>query len=76
MDSGPQESWTGLAGRGHKKESTNLTQDSSHLSQARARVLRGQRAEAIEEGESSLAESDSSDQGEAVTQRDTVTGNE
>ncbi|KAA8582582.1 hypothetical protein FQN60_006253 [Etheostoma spectabile] len=62
VDSGPQESWTGLMRRGRKKGSTTLTQGSSHLSQPRARVLRGQRQEAMEEGESSPAESDSSDQ--------------
>lgn len=65
MDSGPQESWTGVARRGRKKGSTILTQGSSRLSQPRARVLRGHRQEAMEEGESSPAESDSSDQGEA-----------
>lgn len=66
MDSGPQESWTGLVRRGRKKGCTTLTQGSSRLSQPRARVLRGHRQEAMEEGESSPAESDSSDQGEAV----------
>lgn len=67
MESCPQESWTTLVRRGHKKGSTTLTQASSRLSQPRAKVLRGQRQEAMEEGESSPAESDSSDQGEAVT---------
>ncbi|KAG7242844.1 hypothetical protein INR49_018099 [Caranx melampygus] len=62
VDSGPQESWTGLVRRGRKKGSTTLTQGSSRLSQARPRALRGQRQEAMAEGESSPAESDSSDQ--------------
>ncbi len=66
VDSGPQESWTGLVRRGRKKGSTTLTQSTSRLSQPRARVLRGQRQEAMEEGESSPADSDSSDQGKAV----------
>lgn len=64
VDSGPQESWTGLVRSGRKKGSSNLTQGSSHLSQPRAKVLRGQRQEAMEDGESSPAESDSSDQEE------------
>lgn len=63
MDSGPQENWTGLVRRGNKKVSSTLTQGSSHLSQPRPRVLRGQRQDTMEEGESSRAESDSSDQG-------------
>lgn len=67
MDSGPQENWAGLVHRGRKKGSTALTQGSSRLSQPRARVLRGHRQEAMEDGESSPAESDSSDQGEAAT---------
>lgn len=67
MDSGPQESWTGLVRRGCKKGSSTLTQGSSHANQPRARVLRGQRlSEAMEEGESSPAESDSTDQGERL----------
>ena len=66
VDSGPQESWTGLLRRGRKKGSTILTQGSSRLSQPRARALRGQRQEAMEVGESSPPESDSSDQGEVV----------
>lgn len=65
-DSGPQEHWTGLALRGRKKGSTTQQQGSFRLSQPRARVLRGQRPEAMEEEESSPVESDSSDQGEAV----------
>ncbi|XP_042249839.1 BAH and coiled-coil domain-containing protein 1 isoform X3 [Thunnus maccoyii] len=64
VDSGPQESWTGLVRRGRKKGSTTLTQGSSRLSQPRARVLRGQRQEPMEVGESSPPESDSSDQEE------------
>lgn len=66
VDSGPQEHWTGLTLRGRKKGSTTQQQGSSRLSQPRARVLRGQRPEAMEEEESSPVESDSSDQGEAV----------
>lgn len=66
VDSGPQEHWTGLILRGRKKGSTTQQQGSSRLSQPRARVLRGQRPEAMEEEESSPVESDSSDQGEAV----------
>lgn len=66
MDSGPQDNWTGPVRRGRKKGYTTQQQGSSCLSQPRARVLRGQRSEAMEEGESSPAESDSSDQGEAV----------
>nr|XP_020476601.1 BAH and coiled-coil domain-containing protein 1-like isoform X5 [Monopterus albus] len=62
VDSGPQESWTGLVQRGCKKGSTALSQGLSCLSQPRARALRGQKQEALEEGESSPAESDSSDQ--------------
>lgn len=65
-DSGPQEHWTGLALRGRKKGSTTQQQGSFRLSQPRARVLRGQRPEAMEEEESSPVESDSSDQGEVV----------
>ncbi|KAK5884946.1 hypothetical protein CesoFtcFv8_018709 [Champsocephalus esox] len=59
VDSGPQDIWSGLVHRGHKKGSTTPTQGSSR---PRARNLRGQRQEAMEEGESSPAESDSSDQ--------------
>lgn len=55
--------------RGHQKGSVAQQQgSSSRLGQPRARVLRGQRPEAMEEGESSPAESDSSDQGEAIKQ--------
>ncbi|XP_034046026.1 BAH and coiled-coil domain-containing protein 1 [Thalassophryne amazonica] len=64
VDSGPQESWTGQVRRGRKKESITRTQSSSHLRQTNARVLRGQRQEVMEEGESSPQESDSSDQDE------------
>lgn len=67
VDSGPQENWTGPVRRGRKRGYTTQQQGSSCLSQPRARVLRGQRPEAMEEGETSPAESDSSDQGEAVT---------
>lgn len=63
VDSGPHESWTG---RGRKKGGITLTQDSSHQSKPRARILRGHRQEALEVGESSPPESDSSDQGEPV----------
>ena len=66
MDSGPQENWTGHVCRGRQKGSATQQQGSSRLSQPRARVLRGQRPEATEEGDSSPAESDSSDQGEAT----------
>lgn len=64
VDSGPQESWTGLGRRGRKKGSTSLTQGSSHLSQSRTKVFHGQRQEAMEEGESSPPGTDSSDQEE------------
>lgn len=66
VDSGSQENWTGQKRRGRQKGSTSQQQVSSCLSQPRARVLRGHRPEAMEEGESSPAESDSSDQGEAT----------
>ncbi|KAM6904955.1 BAH and coiled-coil domain-containing protein 1 isoform 3-T3 [Xenentodon cancila] len=62
VDSFPQESWTGLMRCGRKKDSTALPQGSSHLSQARAKVLGGQRQKATEGEESSSAETDSSDQ--------------
>lgn len=52
--------------RGRKKGSTAQQQSSSCLSQGKTRVLRGQRAGALDDGESSPAESDSSDQGETV----------
>ncbi|XP_029692069.1 BAH and coiled-coil domain-containing protein 1 isoform X5 [Takifugu rubripes] len=62
-DSGSHDNWTGLVRRGHQKGSVAQQQgSSSRLGQPRARVLRGQRPEAMEEGESSPAESDSSDQ--------------
>lgn len=67
MDSGPQENWTGPVRRVRKRGYAAQQEGSSCLSQPRARVLRGQRPEAMEEGETSPAESDSSDQGEAVT---------
>lgn len=66
VDSGSQENWTGQKRRGRQKGSTSQQQVSSSLSQPRARVLRGHRLEAMEEGESTPAESDSSDQGEAT----------
>lgn len=66
VESGPQESWTGLVRQARKKSPSTLNQGSSCLNQPRARVLRGQRQEALEDGESSPAESDSSDQGEAA----------
>lgn len=66
MDSGPHESWTGLVRHGRKKGSANLRQGSSHLSQARVKARDSQRQEAMEDGESSPAESDSSDQGETA----------
>lgn len=72
MDSGPQESWIGLLRHGHKKKSTSLTRSSSCSSQPRARVSRGQRGETMEEGESSPAESDSSDQGQALNTRSSL----
>lgn len=59
VDSGPQDIWSGLVHRGRKKGSTTPTQGSSR---PRARNVRGQRQEAMEEGESSPTESDSSDQ--------------
>ncbi|XP_026201269.1 BAH and coiled-coil domain-containing protein 1 isoform X2 [Anabas testudineus] len=58
------DSWTGLLRHGHKKESTTLAQSSSCSSQPRARVPRGRRGEIMEEGESSPADSYSSDQEE------------
>lgn len=49
-----------------------MTQNSSSLGQPRARVLRGQREETMEEGESSPAESDSTDQGEALNTKSSL----
>lgn len=52
--------------RGRRKGSTAQQQSSSCLSQGKTRVLRGQRAGTLDNGESSPAESDSSDQGEMI----------
>lgn len=65
-DSGPQESWTGPVRRGRRKGSTAQQQNSTCLNQGKTRVLRGQRVGALDNGESSPAESESSDQGETI----------
>lgn len=63
VDSGPQESWTALVQRGCQKGSNKQTLGSSCLNQNRTKIHRGLRQEASAEGESSPADSDSSDQG-------------
>lgn len=71
-DSGSHDNWTGLTRSGHQKGPVARQRcSSSRLGQPRARVLRGQRPEVMEEGESSPAETDSSDQGEAKKKKTT-----
>lgn len=73
MDSVHQESWTGQMHHGSKKGSNTLTQGSSQQSQSKTKSQRGRRTETMKDEPSSSAESDSSDQGEAVNRlgRDT-----